>query len=66
MNRMFTKEEMAHRIDFLVDCGFDRDVAVKIAMFQGSDGLVFAIPSKSDKWLLCYIIIIGVPLNSKM
>ena len=46
MDKVYTKEEMANRIEYLVDCGFDRDVAIKIAMFKGSDGITFAIPSK--------------------
>lgn len=46
MEKVYTKEEMADRIEYLVDCGFDRDVAIKIAMFKGSDGITFAIPSK--------------------
>ena len=45
-DKVFTKKQMADRIDYLVDCGFDRDVAIKIAMFKGSNGIVFAIPSK--------------------
>jgi DNA-binding cell septation regulator SpoVG len=46
MDKVYTKEEMTDRIEYLVDCGFDRDVAIKIAMFKGSDGITFAIPSK--------------------
>ena len=46
MEKIFTKEEIADRIEFLVDCGFDRDVAVRIAMFKGHGGITFAIPSK--------------------
>lgn len=46
MDKVYTKEEMADRIDYLVNCGFDREVAIKIAMFKGSNGITFAIPSK--------------------
>lgn len=46
MDKVYTKEEIADRIDYLVSCGFNRDIAIKIAMFQGPDGLTFAIPSK--------------------
>ena len=45
-DKVFTKKQMADRIDYLVDCGFDRDVAIKIAMFKGSNSIIFAIPSK--------------------
>ena len=45
-DKIYTKKQIADRIDYLVNCGYDRDVAIKIAMYQGSDGLVFAIPSK--------------------
>lgn len=43
--QIFSKEEIAQRIKFLEDCGFEREVAIKIAMFKGSNGGVFAIPS---------------------
>lgn len=43
--KIYTKEEISRRIDYLIDCGFDKETATKIAMFS-HNGISFAIPSK--------------------
>lgn len=39
----YTKEDIEKRIDYLINCGFNREVAEAIATFS-HNGISFAIP----------------------
>lgn len=39
----YTKEDMKKRINYLIDCGFNKEVAEAIATFN-HNGVSFAIP----------------------
>ena len=41
--RTYTKEEMEKRIEYLMETGFNKEVATAIATFE-HDGISFAIP----------------------